>query len=438
MVDYSKKIAIKKIKKLDDGSQVSIGGWAEHLVHKGKICFLTVRDSSGKIQVTGIKTKLPEEIWNALIGLKNETIVWITGKVKKNEQAPGGIEILPEEVSILNPVHGPVPVDITGRTPMDDGTVFAFREMTIRMPKNKYPFEVKTHVAQATREFFLKREYVELFSPLMVATATEGGATLFPIKFFEKDAFLAQSGQFYKQAAITAHEKVFGIIPSFRMEKSRTRKHVAEFWQIEVEAAFHDHISIMQVLDDMMVYVVNTTIKTAKEPLAALGAKPKKLKGGFPRVTFQEAKELCTGFELEEKVDFEDDFTSPEEAALSRHFKTPFFITEWPTHTRGIYYRVNDENPAISNSFDLIAPDGFAELCTGGQRVHEYDKMVEVIKNQGFNLESYNWYLNLFKYGIPPHAGYGLGLERLVWWLCGLSNIRQAIMFPRTPDILKP
>ncbi len=438
MVDYSKKIAIKKIKKLDDGSQVSIGGWAEHLVHKGKICFLTVRDASGKIQVTGIKTKVSEELWNSLIGLKNETIVWITGKVKKNEQAPGGIEILPEEVFVLNPVHGPVPVDITGRTPMDDGTVFAFREMTIRMTKNKLPFEVKTHIAQATREFFLKREYVELFSPLIVATATEGGATLFPIKYFEKDAFLAQSGQFYKQAAVTAHEKVFGIIPSFRMEKSRTRKHVAEFWQIEVEAAFHDHISIMQVLDDMMVYVVNTTIKTAKEPLDALGVKPKKLKGGFPRIAFKEAKELCTGFELEEKVNFEDDFTSPEEAALSRHFKTPFFITEWPAHTRGIYYRVNDENPAISNSFDLIAPDGFAELCTGGQRVHEYDKMVEAIKNQGFNPESYEWYLNLFKYGMPPHAGYGLGIERLVWWLCGLSNIRQAIMFPRTPDILKP
>ncbi len=222
------------------------------------------------------------------------------------------------------------------------------------------------------------------------------------------------------------------------MEKSRTRKHVSEFWQIEVEAAFEDHISIMQVLDDMMVYVVNQTIKTAKEPLAVLGVKPKKLKGGFPRISFKDAKELCTSFELEVSVDMNDDFTTPEETALSNHFKTPFFITEWPTHTRGIYYRVNDDDPNISNSFDLVAPGGFAELCTGGQRVHEYDKMIEAIKKQGFGVDSYKWYLNLFKYGIPPHAGYGVGIERLTWWICGNHNVKQAIMFPRNVDILRP
>ena len=437
MVDLTKTF-IKEVKKSADGTKVTIGGWAEHLIHKGKICFLTVRDSTGHIQVTGIKTKLPEELWESLLALKNETIIRLEGLVKKNDKAPGGVEILPEAMQILNPVHGPIPIDVTGRTPMDDGTVYANRELTIRMPLNKAPFEVKGFIAHATREFFIKRGFTEIFTPLMVATATEGGASLFPIKYFDEDAYLAQSGQFYKQAAVTAHEKVFGIIPSFRMEKSRTRKHVSEFWQIEVEAAFYDHIGVMDILDDMMVYVVNQTIKTAKEPLKALGAKPKKLKGGFPRVTFKDAKELCTSFELEDKVDMNEDFTAPEEAALSRHFKTPFFITEWPTHTRGIYYRVNDDDPDISNSFDLVAPDGFAELCTGGQRVHEYDKMVAVIKKQGFSLESYEWYLNLFKYGIPPHAGYGLGLERLTWWLCGINNIKQAIMFPRNVDILRP
>ncbi len=437
MIDLSKTF-IKDAKKLTDGAKVAIGGWAEHLVHKGKICFLTVRDSTGHIQVTGIKTKLPEELWEKLLALKNETIIRIEGLVKKNDRAPGGLEVIPEKLDVLNPVFGPIPIDVTGRTPMDDGTVYAQRELTIRMPLNKAPFEVKGFIAHATREFFIKRGFTEIFTPLIVATATEGGASLFPIQYFEEDAFLAQSGQFYKQAAITAHEKVFGLIPSFRMEKSRTRKHVSEFWQIEVEAAFHDHISIMQVLDDMMVYVVNQTIKTAKEPLAALGVKPKKLKGGFPRISFKDAKELCTSFELEDPVDMNDDFTSPEEKALSNHFKTPFFITEWPTHTRGIYYRVNDDDPNISNSFDLVAPGGFAELCTGGQRVHEYDKMVAVIQKQGFSVDSYKWYLNLFKYGIPPHAGYGLGIERLTWWLCGSNNIKQAIMFPRNVDILRP
>jgi len=437
MVDLTKTF-IKDAKKLTDGTKVAIGGWAEHLIHKGKICFLTVRDSTGHIQVVGIKTKLPEELWDKLLALKNETVIRIEGLVKKNEKAPGGLEILPEKLDVLNPVFGPIPIDVTGRTPMDDGTVYAQRELTIRMPLNKAPFEVKGFIAQATREFFIKRGYTEIFTPLIVATATEGGASLFPIQYFEEDAYLAQSGQFYKQAAITAHEKVFGLIPSFRMEKSRTRKHVSEFWQIEVEAAFHDHVSIMQVLDDMMVYVVNQTIKTAKEPLAALGVKPKKLKGGFPRISFKDAKELCTSFELEDPVDKNEDFTTPEETALSKHFKTPFFVTEWPTHTRGIYYRVNDDDPDISNSFDLVAPGGFAELCTGGQRVHEYDKMVDVIKKQGFNVDSYTWYLNLFKYGIPPHAGYGLGIERLTWWLCGNNNIKQVIMFPRNVDILRP
>ncbi len=438
MVDYSKKIPIREIKKLSEGAKVLIGGWAEHLIHKGKICFLTVRDSTGKIQVTGIQTKLSESLWEKLIALKDETIVWIEGSVKRNEQAPDGIEIIPTELLVLNPVEGPLPIDVTGKVPMEDGTVYAFRELTIRMPEYSLPLEIKAHIAQATREFFRGKGFTEIFTPLIVATATEGGATLFPVKYFDKDAYLAQSGQFYKQAAITAHEKVFGIIPSFRMEKSRTRKHVSEFWQIEVEAAFYDHISMMQVLEDMLVDVVNKTIKIAKEPLAQFGAKPQKLTGKFPRVPFKEAKELCTTFELEDPVNFNEDFTSQEETALSNHFKTPFFITEWPVHTRGIYYRVNDDDPNISNSFDLIAPGGFVELCTGGQRVHEYDKMVEVIKKQGFSLDSYGWYLNLFKYGIPPHAGYGLGIERLTWWLCGFSNIRQAIMFPRTVDILKP
>ncbi|MFW9924607.1 MAG: amino acid--tRNA ligase-related protein, partial [Candidatus Thorarchaeota archaeon] len=278
MIDFSSKNYIKDVKKLPDGANVSLGGWAEHLVHKGKICFLTIRDSTGHIQVTGIQTKLSEEVWNTLLNLKNETIVWVEGQVKKNEQAPEGIEILPKEITILNSVQGPIPIDVTGRTPMEEGTIYSNRELTIRMPLIKAPFEVKGAIAQATREFFTKNGFTEIFTPLMVATATEGGATLFPLKYFEEDAFLAQSGQFYKQAAITSHEKVFGIIPSFRMEKSRTRKHVSEFWQIEVEAAFYNHISMMQVLEDMLVYVVNRTIKLAEEPLKLLGANPQKLK----------------------------------------------------------------------------------------------------------------------------------------------------------------
>jgi len=438
MVDYSQKMSIKTVLKLKENKPVVIGGWAEHLIHKGKICFLTVRDSTGKIQVTTIKSKVPEELWSQMIALKNETVVWIEGELKVNPQAPAGKEILPKALTILNPIHAPIPVDISGKTPMDEGTVYAFRELTIRMPKIKLPFEVKSIVAQATREFFIKRGFTEIFTPSIVATATEGGATMFPLKFFDQDAFLAQSAQFYKQAAVTAHEKVFGILPSFRMEKSRTRKHVAEFWQIECEAAFNDHITIMQVLEELTTFVVNQTIKKAKEMLEKLDAHPKKLSGKFPRITFQEAKELCTTFDLKDPVDFEADFTSPEETALSHHFKTPFFITDWPVHTRGIYYRVNDEDPTISNSFDLMAPQGFVELCTGGQRVHEYEKMVEVVKAQGFSLKSYEWYLNLFKFGMPPHAGFGLGIERLVWWICELDSIKQAIMFPRTVDILRP
>ncbi|MHA1737204.1 MAG: aspartate--tRNA(Asn) ligase [Candidatus Heimdallarchaeota archaeon] len=438
MTDYSTKTYVKDAMKLAEGTKVSLGGWAEHLIHKGKICFLTLRDKTGKIQITGIQTKVPEDLWQVLISLKNETIVWIEGTIKKNERAPGGLEVIPEKVKVLNAVHGPMPLDITGRTPMDEGTVYARRELTIRMPIHAAPLEVKAHVAKHTRDYFIKNGYTEIFTPLMVATATEGGASLFPLKYFDQDAFLAQSGQFYKQAAITAHEKVFGIIPSFRMEKSRTRKHVSEFWQIEVEAAFYDHISMMKVLDEMLVYVVNNTIKTAKEPLKLLEAKPAKLKGGFPRVPFKECKEILSGMELDVPVKPDEDFSSPEETALSHHFKTPFFITEWPTHTRGIYYRVNDDDPNISNSFDLSAPGGFVELCTGGQRVHDYNKMVDVIKKQGFSLESYEWYLNLFKYGIPPHAGYGLGIERLSWWLCQTDNIKQSIMFPRNVDILKP
>ncbi|MEA2071039.1 MAG: aspartate--tRNA(Asn) ligase [Asgard group archaeon] len=438
MVQFAEKIPITKIKKMKDGQRVALGGWAEHLVDKGKICFLTVRDASGRIQVTGIKKELSEGTWETLKNLSNEDVIWVIGNVKETEIAPDGIEIVPETITVLNPVQGPTPIDITGRTPMDEGTVFTHRELSIRMDEHKIPLKIKGLVAQATRDFFNTKGFTEFFSPLIVATATEGGATLFPVKYFEQEAYLAQSAQFYKQAAITAHEKVFGIIPSFRMEKSRTRKHVAEFWQIEVEAAFYDHIGMMQILEDFLIFLVNNTIKKGKDLLDSIDANPKPLKPGFPRLTFKECKELLLEIDYPDKVIFTEDFTSPEETALSNHFQTPFFITDWPVHTRGIYYGVNEEDPSISNSFDLMAPGGFVELCTGGQRVHKYEKMVEVIKKQGFDLKSYDWYLNLFKFGIPPHAGFGLGIERLVWWICQLDNIKQGIMFPRTVDILKP
>jgi asparaginyl-tRNA synthetase len=276
--------------------------------------------------------------------------------------------------------------------------------------------ELKSILAKLVRSFFLKKGFIEIFTPYILTASTEGGADQFELDYFGKKAVLAQSCQFYKQAALSCHEKVFGIIPSWRAEKSHTPKHVTEFLQIENEIAFATDQEIMKVQEDLMKNVITEIRKEGKPQLEQFKRKLRIPKTPLKRIPFKKAKDIVLNAGIEEEA--VDDFGAPGETYLSKQFPDPFFITKFPTN--------------------LMAPEGFGELSSGGQRVADYEVLKNRIIQSGYDIQNFEWYLRMFKYGMPPHAGFGLGFERLVRWIAALPHIREANMFPRTPDIYSP
>ena len=421
----------------NDGLKVLIGGWVQQIRDKGRLIFLTIRDQQGICQVTLHEKKVNPEVWRICKEVSLESVVSIKGSVKADPRSKLGAELIPSMIYIHSQAASKFPIDLTKmKTQMDIDTIFRYRELSIRDPEVVAIFELKNIIASATRRFFLEKVFTEIFTPLILTTSTEGGAEQFRLDYFEHPAVLAQSCQFYKQAALACHEKVFGIIPSWRAEKSHTPKHITEFWQIENEIAFATEKEIMDVQEDLLIFIMKEVLKEGKLQLELLNRTITVPSKPFKRLTFNEAKKKVQ--ELGIEVDPQVDFGNPEETALSKAFHEPFFLTEFPTHLRGIYYACHDQNPKITRSLDLMAPEGFGELSSGGQRVSDYKILKERITQQGFNLEDFQWYLRMFKYGMPPHAGFGLGFERLIRWIANLSHIREACMFPRTPEIFQP
>ena len=429
---YCNEITKKNANKI-----VTVAGWVHFLRDKGKLIFIQLRDSTGIIQVVAKQENLSEEVFSEIKKLNLESVISITGKVIEEPKSTTGVEIVPESIRVHSIAAPKLPIDVNGKVAFDLDTQFKFREISIRTPHVQTIMKVKSEIALTVRKFFHERGFTEIFTPYILATATEGGAEMFKLDYFGRPAVLAQSCQFYKQAAVQVHEKVFGIIPSWRAEKSRTPKHVTEFHQIENEIAFGTDETIMEIQENLIYEVIKHVTKNCAEELKALNRTLKVPKLPFKRVTFYEAKDILEK-ELGVVEPRDDDFSTPAESALSKHFEDPFFITKMPTHVRGMYYETDPENEILTNSLDLIAPEGYGELSSGGQRVASKERLIERINKKGLNPESFEWYLRMFEYGFPPHAGYGLGFERLVRYICGLENLREASMFPRTPDLVTP
>ncbi|MHA2250400.1 MAG: aspartate--tRNA(Asn) ligase [Candidatus Kariarchaeaceae archaeon] len=424
----------------NEGDEVILSGWV--IVHrdKGKILFIKIRDSLGIAQIVLKKEQDSEKLWNTGKNLTLESVIRVKGKVIADTRSLTGAELKPSEITVLS-LADTLPIDLTSKkTDTLIDTIFEYRQLSIRRPEAIAIFTIKHHVAKATREFYTKHNFFEIWTPYILGAATEGGAEMFPVAYFEEQAVLAQSCQFYKQAAIAVHEKVFGIIPSWRAEKSRTPKHITEFHQIETEIAFGSDETIMEVQENLIHYVITHLIEHCQNELKLLGRKLKVPKLPLKRLEFTEAKKLATKL-VKEDSDYDEpegDLSTPAETALSKHFKDPFFITKFPTELRGIYYDSSPENEEITLSLDLVAPEGIGELSSGGVRVTSPEKLITRIKKKGYDPESFAWYINMFRFGGAPHAGFGLGFERLVRWLTGVSHIREAVMFPRTPDLLNP
>ncbi|WP_286879037.1 aspartate--tRNA(Asn) ligase [Methanoculleus sp. UBA413] len=419
-----------------ESESAEIIGWVHEVRDLGGLTFFLIRDRTGIIQVTIPKKKVPAEIVEAARDVSRESVVRVQGKVKAIEKAPGGREIVPEELEIISVAESPLPLDVAEKVPAEMDTRIDSRFLDVRKPRVRAIFAIRSVVTCAATEFLHSRGYINITTPKIVAAATEGGTELFPIAYFEKEAFMNQSPQLYKQMMMAAgFEKVFEIGPIFRAEEHNTVRHLNEATSLDVEASFADHNDVMELLEDLIVYVYEAVAKTCGEHLAELGVDLAVPEKPFPRIPYAEAIEIANAT-IEEKLAFGDDLSPAAERAIGDEIGQHYFVVDWPTEIRPYYAMPYPDKPELCKAFDLMHPR--MELSSGAQRIHDHDLLVERIRAKGLAPEAFEFYLKAFRYGMPPHAGWGLGIERLVMTMLGLGNIREAVLFPRDRHRLTP
>ncbi len=414
-----------------------ITGWVHEVRDLGGLLFFLIRDRTGILQVTAPKKKVDPAVLEVLKQISRESVVRIRGKVKSIDKAPGGRELIPEEVEILNPCETPLLLDVVEKVPAELDTRLDARFMDIRKPRVTAIFFIRSAVTQTVNEFLHDRDFIHVTTPKVVAAATEGGTELFPIAYFEKEAFLSQSPQLYKQMMMAAgFEKVFEIGPIFRAEEHNTTKHLNEATSIDVEVSFADHRDVMDLLQDLIVTVYERVREMCGDSLATLSIDDLRIpEVPFPRISYSEAIDIAarrTG----EPFSFGDDIGTVAEKAIGEEMGDHYFIVDWPTAIKPYYAMPHPESPELCRAFDLMHPR--MELASGAQRVHQHDLLVKQIRSKGLSPENFEFYLAPFRYGMPPHAGWGLGADRLVMTMLDLPNIREAVLFPRDRHRLVP
>lgn len=416
--------------------EAEIIGWVHEIRDLGGLTFLLIRDRTGIIQVTVPKKKASDAVLSAVRGLPRESVVRVTGKVQAIDKAPGGRELIPQEFEIIARSESPLPLDVVEKVPAELDTRFDARFMDARKPRVSAIFQVRSSLVRTINEFFFSRGFVSISSPKIVASATEGGTELFPIAYFEREAFLSQSPQLYKQMMMAAgFEKVFEIGPIFRAEEHNTTKHLNEATSIDAEVSFSDDREVMSLLEDLIVESYGNVLEQCDIALSDLGLDLEIPKKPFPRLPYHEAIEIASG-KIDEEIRYGDDIGTAAEKAIGDVMAGHYFIVDWPTAIKPYYAMPRENDPAICNAFDLMHPR--MELSSGAQRVHEHDLLVHQLRSKGLSADCFEFYLAPFRYGMPPHAGWGLGLERLLMTMLGLSNIREAVLFPRDRHRLVP
>ena len=426
-------LKVAEVFNLADGETARIRGWVyRHRAHKDKV-FVVVRDSTGIIQVVVPAER--EEAFSKAESVSIESAVEAEGFVKSDRRAPGGKEIRATRFEVLSQAEA-FPITETASREF----LLNIRHLWIRSRKMTAIFKVRSTVFGAIHEYFRSNGYYEVQCPMFITAAVEGGATLFEVPYMEKrKAYLTQSSQFYLEALIYSLEKVYTIAPSFRAEKSRTRRHLTEFWHAEAELAWAHLKDILRVEEELVSYVVRKVLEENPEELKLLGRDTSILENvepPFPRITYDEAVEIVRSKGL--PMGWGEDFGADEESVLTREFDKPFFVYGYPVSTKAFYHKNDPSNPKVTLSADLLAPEGYGEIIGGGERIEDKDELIEKIKAFGLNPADYEWYIDLRRYGSVPHAGFGLGVDRLVMWICGLDNIVDAIPFPRTIRRLYP
>jgi nondiscriminating aspartyl-tRNA synthetase len=424
----------------EPGQTATIAGWVHEVRDLGGIAFVIVRDATGRIQVKVEKGEIEEDLEERATEVTRESVVRVTGPVEEEERAPTGVEMTIDEFEVVAEAEPELPLDPSGKVDAELSTRLDNRTLDTRKPDVRAIFEIRSTVLEAVREEFRDLRCTEITTPKIVATGTEGGTELFPITYFGREAFMNQSPQLFKQlAAGGGFERVFEIGPIFRAEEHNTPRHLNEATSIDFEGAFCDADDAMDVAEAVVSAAYEAVAEQHAEELEQLGladefAPPE---GDFPRLTYEEAIERvnATG-ELGEQLVWGDDLSTEAEKALGEDVGQHYFITNWPSEVKPFYIKDTDEDPQESTGFDLMHP--VMELVSGGQREHRYEELVAGFQQQGLDPAQFEYYTKMFKYGMPPHAGFGLGAERLIMSMLDLDNIRETVLFPRDRQRLSP
>jgi asparaginyl-tRNA synthetase len=427
-----------------EGQTITIRGWLYNLRESGKLLFPIFRDGSGLVQGVVAKNAVSPEIFDAVKNLTQESSVIVTGKVRADKRAPGGYELDVSNVEVIQRVPDADPYPISLK---EHGVDFLMenRHLWVRTPRQAAILRVRAEIIKAARDFFDERGFTLTDPPILTPAACEGTTTLFPVDYFDEQAFLTQSGQLYIEATAMALGKVYSFGPTFRAEKSKTRRHLTEFWMVEPEVAYATLDDLMELAEDFISFIVARCLERRAPELVTIGRDVSKLqnvKPPFPRIMYDEAvKMLQEGFArgaLETKFEWGGDFGSPDETYLSAQFDRPVMVHRYPAQVKAFYMEPDPQRPELALCLDVLAPEGYGEIIGGSQRMASYDLLVKRIREHNLPEEAFKWYLDLRKYGGVPHAGFGMGIERAVAWICGLEHVRETIPFARTLHRIYP
>ncbi|GGH07763.1 asparagine--tRNA ligase [Silvibacterium dinghuense] len=427
-----------------DGQTVTLRGWLYNLRESGKLLFPIFRDGSGTIQGIVPKAAVTPEVFDAIKGLTQESSVIVTGKVRADKRAPGGYELDVENVEVIQrvPEDAPFPISLK-----EHGTDFLMenRHLWIRTPRQAAILRIRAEIIKAARDFFDDRGFTLTDPPILTPAACEGTSTLFPVEYFGDEAYLTQSGQLYIESTALALGKVYSFGPTFRAEKSKTRRHLTEFWMVEPEVAYCDLAQLMELAEQFLSFIVDRVLSRRMADLKVIQrdvAKLETIKAPFPRLSYDEAVAMLNDAHakglLEHPFEYGNDFGSPDETYISSQFDRPVMVHRYPAAVKAFYMEPDPENAKYALCVDVLAPEGYGEIIGGSQRIASYELLKQRIEEHNLPLESFQWYLDLRRYGSVPHSGFGMGIERAVAWICGLDHVRETIPFARTLNRIYP
>ncbi|HEV3040452.1 MAG TPA: asparagine--tRNA ligase [Candidatus Angelobacter sp.] len=427
-----------------DGQTVTVQGWLYNKRESGKLLFPIFRDGTGVIQGVVAKNQVSPEVFDTVKNLTDESSVVVTGKVRADKRAPGGYEMDVTDIRVVQRVPEDDPFPISRK---EHGIDFLMehRHLWMRTPRQGAILRVRAEIIKAARNFFDDRGFVLTDPPILTPAACEGTTTLFPVDYFEEQAYLTQSGQLYIEATAMALGKVYSFGPTFRAEKSKTRRHLTEFWMVEPEIAYAELADIMELAENFISHIVQAVVANRRDDLKTVErdiTKLENIKAPFPRLSYDDAVKLLqeghSKGQLESRFEWGGDFGSPDETYISSQFDKPVMVHRYPTQIKAFYMEPDPQRPELALCCDVLAPEGYGEIIGGSQRIGDYQLLLKRIREHGLPEDAFKWYLDLRKYGGVPHAGFGMGIERAVTWICGLEHVRETIPFARTLTRIYP